>query len=230
MTIMAPAFYLAWLEKTTKIKKHLSYAIYIPAIMNTVVTILTIQTNWLGYINEENIYVRGPLFNCVLIVCMFYLVYTMGLIFKYRKQMVKRHLYVTSVIGAVICIAVELQINEQSMLTIWSTIGILCVCGYIFIIYYNWMHDELTGVENRTSYTQYIKQLENHNEIKIVKELDQVNKAITQFNLENKKGYELKFSYGISVYQKHKESMAEFLARVDWMMYEQKNKRKNKLM
>ncbi|MBP3888634.1 MAG: GGDEF domain-containing protein [Cellulosilyticum sp.] len=287
----APAFLLAWMEKTTKIKKYLNPILYIPVVFNGILTIFTIQTQWLGYINERNEYVRGPLFGCVLVNYLIYLIYTMGIMKKYGKYMLKNHRYVVYNISLVMCIAVSLQMNEQSVLTIWSTVGILCVCAYTFMIYYNWLHDPLTGVESRVGYSQYIKHIENRksvkltainidlddfkqindqyghqegdwalisftqilrdyiqidkkviriggdeflifiencNETKIIEQLERVKAAITDFNLKNHKGYELKFSYGILEYQKERENIKQFLIRLDKLMYEQKNKKKYK--
>ncbi len=288
---MGPLFFFAWLEKTAHIRKKLNPILYFPIMINTVITILTIKTKWLGHINAENEYVRGPLFLELVIVCAVYIFYTVGMILKYRKYLIKAHLYVIYAIATIICASVIPQINKLGVFTIWSTIGILCVCTYIFIIYYNWMHDTLTGVESRASYAQYLRQLENRKKVtltvisidldgfkkindefghqegdyalaqfarmlqsciqlrkkvirvggdeflifieendqcKIMREIDTLQRSVDEFNLKNRKQYQLKFSYGISRYQKEKENIKEFLMKLDQLMYEQKNQKKHK--
>lgn len=167
MTIFAPAFTIAWINKTTKIKIHFPQCLYVPIIANTVLTVLTIWTKWLGYIDENNEYVRGEAFIYVIIMVAFYMGYTVYLLLKYRSKMQRGHFEVGVGVVGIIVIAITIQITVQDVLTIWSTMGILCVCGYVFTIYYDLIHDVLTGLENRASYLNYTKILEAKKEIRL---------------------------------------------------------------
>lgn len=161
MLVMAPRFLLGWIEKTARIKYEVPKCCYLPMVINASLTFLTIWTGWLGYINEKNEYIRGKAFGYVLMMIVFYIGYTVFLLLKYKKEMVQEHFYIGCGVISSIIVAVGMQIWKQSILTIWSTIGMLCVCGYIFIIYYDFLHDPLTGIENCASYMSYIRLLQN---------------------------------------------------------------------
>lgn len=148
-----------WLQKALGIKRKCNRWIYLPVIFLFILTIFNIKTGWIATVSAENTYIRGPLFWTAPTTTFLYLYYGMIRIWCCRRNLVT-YKYATSLIYIVtISMVVMIQIICKVYLTIWSTVGSLLVCGYIFSIIDELQYDALTTMENKHSYLIYTSRL-----------------------------------------------------------------------
>lgn len=152
-------YFECYLQKNLRRGKILSNYIYVPAIILFILTLMNVKTGWIATVNVENEYIRGTLFWTIPTISLFYLGYALLLIWRYHKKLIVYKYVINSVCIVIIGISMTIQVACEIYLIIWSTIGGLLVCIYIFNIIDQLQHDALTTVENKQSYLGYVSRL-----------------------------------------------------------------------
>jgi diguanylate cyclase (GGDEF)-like protein len=147
-------------EQRKKIKKSSMILICLPEIFLWVVNLLSLKTGWTFYINENNIYVRGPYYLIQVIVCVFYYASTILPLFRRRTRETYHRSYVKCYIIFTLFPAMG------GLLQIWiGTIPftIMTVTMAIFYLYSSLQKsaintDALTGLNNRSRMEEVLEQ------------------------------------------------------------------------
>jgi hypothetical protein len=86
-------FTYIWLRKTTIFRRIVLFALIVPVILNILIVIASAFTPSAFYINENNVYERGPLFWYPVIVANGYLVTSAIIVFFNRNNILKEEFF-----------------------------------------------------------------------------------------------------------------------------------------
>ena len=137
--------------------KRLMKPLFLLATMNLIGTIHSLFFNWFYYIDEENIYHRGPYF-WVPAALTFFLIFAAFLIVVFNRNKIEKKHYFSLVFFAVppfLCINLQLIVYGLSLILNGLTLSILVV--FITIQNRKMDTDYLTGVYNRKKLESYLK-------------------------------------------------------------------------
>ena len=157
--LLGVLYFECWLQKALRAKIKCNRWIYVPAIILFVLTLINIRTGWIATVSLENDYIRGQLFWIVPTITLFYLGYGILLIWRYHKRLTAYKYIMGLMYFTIITLVVVVQIVCEDYLTIWSTVGGLLVCAYVFNIIDGLQYDALTMMENKQSYLSYTSKL-----------------------------------------------------------------------
>lgn len=143
-------------EERTSRRKHA--ILLIPAAVNLIVTLLSPTYGLIFYIDNANVYHRGPFYPFVIAILYFYFLYTLILILKQRKKIVREELFPLLVAGTLPMIGGLLQALFYGILLMWSCSGFSLVIVYIFLQQRMVHLDALTGAWTRGTFEYHIMQ------------------------------------------------------------------------
>jgi len=135
------------------------YIFYIILAVNAVVQLISVKFGWLYYINEENVYVRGPVY-CLYVI--FYMQLTLLFVYyivvKGRQyQSFSRSSIVA--ISAFLALTLPIQIIFSSIRTSFLTVEFALIMAYIYINNLLIQIDKLSGMLNRWQYEKMLKRI-----------------------------------------------------------------------
>jgi diguanylate cyclase (GGDEF)-like protein len=128
----------------------------IPVLANMILSIISVYTKSLFFIDDNNVYHRGPLFLIMAIISFFYLAHTLVFVLRNRAKIQTREYYtllffpIPPIIGGII----QTLFYGVSLIWICTTISLLL----IFINFQNDQlnKDHLTGLFNRRQLDSYL--------------------------------------------------------------------------
>jgi diguanylate cyclase (GGDEF)-like protein len=141
---------------TGRLKKRL-LPMFVPALVNIALTIASLYSNILFYIDADNVYHRGRFFLVMAAISLFYLMYSMILAILHQKLIPKQDVMpivffmIPPLIGGVI----QTMIYGVSLIWPCATLSILVV--YITIQNNQLYTDHLTGLFNRRQLDRYLQ-------------------------------------------------------------------------
>ncbi len=127
--------------------------LYVPALLNIVLSFVSIPTGVVFYFSPENVFGRGPLGFLPYITSGFYLLYLTFQLFLRRKSRREDRIllgYIT--LTSVACLAVPLFLDNANSNWYYLTITVNLVLYYLFLLQQFTKRDPLTGLLNRQSY------------------------------------------------------------------------------
>lgn len=148
-------------------EKHFKkiWPITIPAFANVIMTIVSIWSHTSFYLDENNVYHRGPLFLVMALIAFFYLFYTWVLTIVKRRNIPKQDFLPIAIFMLPVIFGGIVQTFFYGVSLIWvcSTISILII--FINIQNAQLYKDHLTGLFNRRQLDRYlhdrVKDIEN---------------------------------------------------------------------
>ncbi|MDC7124507.1 MAG: GGDEF domain-containing protein [Spirochaetales bacterium] len=134
-------------QSVKALKKRWYY--FIPIVFSTVTLLSTMSNGYVFYIDESNIYHRGPGIIVLTIFYMLLLLGSLGIIIIHRSSTDKRVLSVISIFGIIPVAGICVQIFFVSAPVVWPATAIAVLYVYIFIQIRKDTRDYLTGLLNR---------------------------------------------------------------------------------
>lgn len=148
-----------WINRYQKEKIKLNKILLLPLFINVIMAVMSYSINVLFYVTRENIYVRGPLFFILPCISYFYFGYNVYFIYKQRKKFTWSELCIFNLFYLAAGVFTGIQLIYSSFLTIWNGTAMIIVIIYIFILNDQLHRDKMTGLENYSSYKQYIENI-----------------------------------------------------------------------
>jgi len=148
-----------WINRYQKEKIKLNKILLLPLFVNGIMAVMSFSINVLFYVTRENIYVRGPLFFILPCISYFYFGYNVYFIYKQRKKFTWSELCIFNLFYLAAGVFTGIQLIYSSFLTIWNGTAMIIVIIYIFILNDQLHRDKMTGLENYSSYKQYIENI-----------------------------------------------------------------------
>ncbi len=140
-------------------EKHLKkvWPMTLPALVNVILTIISIWSHASFYLDENNVYHRGPLFLVMAAIAFFYLLFTWILTVAKRKNIPKQDFVPIAVFMIPVIIGGVIQTLFYGVSLIW-----VCTTISILIIFINIQNtqlytDHLTGLFNRRQLDRYLQ-------------------------------------------------------------------------
>lgn len=129
----------------------------VPAIINAIMALLTPLTGLLFYLDQNNIYHRGPWFPLLVGIVYSYLIYTFILILRNRNIIEKRSF------ASLLCFSIPpvicgiLQTFNYGVVLLWSSVTLSLLIVYLNIQNRKLHTDYLTGICNRMQFDRYLQ-------------------------------------------------------------------------
>ncbi len=133
----------------------------IPGLLVGVGTLTTQWTGFIFYVDQNNVYTRGSLFNVALAVsgayffCVIFTSYR-----EYRDADMQEKLYLLGIFFMATA-GVVIQLVDTTIRSMWPTVAISLLLYYVFTLEMSAKYDFLTGVRNRNAYDQKREKLNN---------------------------------------------------------------------
>lgn len=135
-------------------KKKTTFVFYIPFIINTIISFLSIFTGYIFFVATNNGYGRGPLFFLPFVTS---IIYIMALIFmpkqRYTNAKKVERLYLMLVI-VLLAIAMYFEIVLGFYFLTWDYSAICLILYYVMLNIHYSILDPLTNVYNRVKYSK----------------------------------------------------------------------------
>lgn len=158
--ILNPLICWIWLIYTDyKINRSRKYLLKrlpqysIPFFVNVVLALLSIKTDWLFSVSENNMYTRGPLFVLMALCGLCYLAYAMYLTLKELKRRdwegYRQEFYYFIIFPVTMIIVSAFQIFFYGLSIIWAATTLLLTIIFVNVQKNEISTDYLTGLNNR---------------------------------------------------------------------------------
>ena len=148
-----------------RLSAKMSWVVMLPGIFFMILNLLSIKTEWVFYITDENVYVRGPLFwlqelGAVGMLMVSFVHILLSLFFgkkkiSRRKSRSLLSFYVIPVIGTLI------SMPYTGMPGAWTCASVSIILIYLSALDREILRDSLTGLNNRkaldNTFTEYVK-------------------------------------------------------------------------
>lgn len=128
--------------------------IMVPAVLVAVATLTTQWTGLIFYVDANNVYSRGYLFDGALAVSLGYFAYMVVLSYReYRDTDRQEKIYLMCIFMSVVT-GVVAQILDSQICSMWPSVGIGMLLYYVFTLESSSKYDLLTGVRNSNAYNR----------------------------------------------------------------------------
>ncbi len=128
----------------------------LPVIINFVLTLLSPSYHLIFYIDQNNVYKRGPLFIVFGIATYVYFLASFFYIIKYKNRIMKREFYIYFIFGILPMSGGIIQGFFYGPLLMWSTVAFSLVITYVFLQQRMIHLDHLSGAWDRGSFEYYM--------------------------------------------------------------------------
>lgn len=142
--------------------KRLSKWIYLPAVFNLCICVISMFVRLVFYVSVEGGYGRGPLFFVPFTITMFYIAFLLLLSFKNRQERVHEALLLFLIVLG-LALAMSLEILFYFRFLLWDFTAIFFALYYLLLNINKSMLDPLTSAFNRAMYTKKLEKI-NHDE------------------------------------------------------------------
>ncbi|MDD2395769.1 MAG: diguanylate cyclase [Sphaerochaeta sp.] len=141
--------------------RKLSPVMVLPLILNAMFSLASYWTGWAFFVDEQNIYRRGPFFFVSTSITLFYY----GLSILYLVKSLPRYnnsdrlllicILTTPILGFIV------QMLYPWVLTLWPSVALSLLLFYLFFLEQRYSIDTLTGLRNRTMFMHDILDLQH---------------------------------------------------------------------
>lgn len=175
-----------WVNRYQKEKIKFKKILLLPLFINAIMALISYRGNVLFHVTNENIYERGPLFFILPCISYMYFGYNLYFIYKERKKFTWYEFRIFNLFYIAAAIFTGIQLIYSGYLTTWNGTALMVVIIYIFILNDQAHRDRLTGLENYSSYENYVEKVSN----KKINNLFIINIDIDDFkNVNDKFGH-----------------------------------------
>jgi len=151
-------FLRSWVAGERPVTRRERIVLLLPVLINTFATLLSPFFGWIFWVDGENVYHRGPYFIISTIIIYYYLAYSLILLIRYRKQMMKEE-FAPLFAGCLLPILGGIfQTMFYGLLLMWSSTAFSLIIVYIFLQQRMIHLDSLTGAWTRDSFHCYLSQ------------------------------------------------------------------------
>jgi diguanylate cyclase (GGDEF)-like protein len=150
-------FVLNHLQKLKTFRPLLLLGIFLPFIINSVVTILSIWGEYLFIISPENTYSRGPWFGILVITSYWNQVVALFLVFGHKKEIHRREFFALQFFTIPPILAGIIQVNFFGVSILWLATSISILIVYMDIQGVQSFTDHLTGLGNRRRFDRQLE-------------------------------------------------------------------------
>jgi diguanylate cyclase (GGDEF)-like protein len=152
------AFINSWVYPQRNHSKKKNFIIFIPVILNAILTLLSPIYKFVFYISSSNVYFRGRLYIVSAFIIYIYICYGFIIILKQRKKMVKEEFLPLFAFGFLPILGGLIQSQFYGILLMWSSAAFSLVIVYNLLQQRMIQLDNLTGTWTRGSFDYYISQ------------------------------------------------------------------------
>ncbi len=159
--MMMPIILYALILMENQRMKRYRRILVIPAAVNAAMSLLSIHTKWLFFVDENNVYSRGPLFWFQISVCLLYAAIFLSTecIIAWKTSRTRDENIFLGIIFAGVVIGVCVQLRHPKILLMWGCTAIGLLLYYIFYRELQFKYDPLTGIENRAYFQKAMDRL-----------------------------------------------------------------------
>jgi diguanylate cyclase (GGDEF)-like protein len=144
-----------WIKKENG-NDHKKLALLIPLAVNTILVLLTPLYNLAFYIDQHNVYHRGPLFFIPVIISYFYLLCGFILVYKNNDRISRIEFLPLLLFGVLPAVGGFIQAVFYGFLLIWSSITFSLIILYLYLQQQMIHIDYLTGAWTRERFYNYL--------------------------------------------------------------------------
>lgn len=145
-----------WIKRDQKCKRRNNTYILIPLILNIILVLLSPFLKLTFYIDEFNVYQRGPLFFIPVAISYFYLLCGFILIYINRKKITRIEFLPLLFFGVFPALCGLIQILFYGILLMWSSIAFSLIILYLYLQQQMMNIDYLTGAWTRENFYNYL--------------------------------------------------------------------------
>lgn len=138
------------------VSKSMKYVLIIPVIINTILVLLSPVLKLVYYIDEFNVYHRGPWFVVSAIITYFYFFVAFIVIYVNRRKLIRADYIPMMIFGLLPIIGGIIQSFFYGLLLMWSSTAFSLVIVYLYLQQRLIQLDHLTKVWTRGSFDDYI--------------------------------------------------------------------------
>lgn len=131
--------------------------LYLPIVINTLFSVMTLFGNYCFVIDENNVYHRGPWFAVMFLSSYFYMLYGEYYVFKHRKVMSHKMYHAFMWFLFPPFFGGLLQVMIYGVSTTWTCAGISLFISFISLRNHQLHTDFLTGLYNRRQLEAFIE-------------------------------------------------------------------------
>lgn len=135
----------------------------LPLVINIIAILLSIKYHYVFYIDQFNLYHRGPSFHTFVLITYFYIFLCLPLILFKRRQLSIHDIIPLLVVAVLTSIGGIVQSLVYGTLLMWSSAALSLVIIYVFLQERMVHLDDLTGAWTRGSFDYYIENTLNQN-------------------------------------------------------------------
>lgn len=156
-------FTYKWLRKATMFRKVVLLTLMIPVIINVILVIASAFRPFVFYINEDNVYARGPYFWFPVVLANSFLV-TSGIMVLFNRKNILKEEFIPLVIFAILpLIGTIIQGSLYGTLYMWSSTAFSLIIIFVFLHGRMRQIDGLTKTWVRSSFDYFIDQTIHQN-------------------------------------------------------------------
>lgn len=144
------------------LKKQHRILIAIPLAVNIVLSIISYHTGWMFWVNDQNVYSRGPLFLLNPSICLFYFFIDIYASIRYRGHNKEKQSFYMVLIYCLPVGAFALQYFFPDVLVIWGSVSLILLMYYVYTLEKHFSYDALTNIENRESFEMEMHSLKKN--------------------------------------------------------------------
>lgn len=152
-------FVIYWVKPEKPLKLLKKQWLWIPLVVNTVLCFATLFNGLYFRITSENRYERGSLFVIPALITYFYLLMSVLLVIRYRRNVRRKHFFPLILFCSCPAIAGIVQIRNYGISIMWS----VCACSFIMVFIYIQQRmmqlDPLTGAWTKGSFDNYLEEI-----------------------------------------------------------------------
>lgn len=172
---------LMMMQLKLKSKKQ-KWLLAVPLLINTIICMASIKTEWIFYVTADNGYHRGDLFVLPLMISLLYLVVFCVDIIWNCDQNSRNDILQYIIIVAAVLVGITIQVLFFRITVLWGTTAIALTLYYMLLREQQFRYDVLTNVQNRFRYNKTIS--------------DMADKAFTMVSVDLNRFKKINDTYG----------------------------------
>lgn len=150
-----PYLWIMYLLKSFS-KKDTSFTTKMPILINIVFCFFSFWQGFIFIIEENNNYIRGPLFFIPIMTICTYFIISLLIVYNNRKNISAMQHAILIIFEIMPILTIGLQVFFRELYFIGGVIGLLIIVHYIYLQELMSKYDNLTGVWNRGTFEAYV--------------------------------------------------------------------------
>lgn len=148
-----------YIYRTERFKKWIVITISAINSVNLIMVVLSRWFGWFYYIDEQNIYHRGPLYFIAVSFTYLQLIIVTVLIIKNRKQIERKHYYALLFFAAPPFVCIILQLILYGFSFVYNGVTLSLLILFLYVQNQDVFTDYLTGVANRKKLELHLRKM-----------------------------------------------------------------------